>query len=160
MSIDDKPAERTFLVVVDNSDEMRAALRFACRRAKATNGKVALLNVIEPAEFHHFAAIGDIMSEEARHEAEQRLNRLAAEVNNQSGHMPVLYVREGKPQEELMALIDEEPSVSVLVLAAGTDSSGPGPLVSALAGKLSGKLRVPVTIVPGDLADDQIDMLT
>ncbi|MBF0335239.1 MAG: universal stress protein, partial [Alphaproteobacteria bacterium] len=56
---------RVFLVVVDDTEEMRAALRFACRRARATDGRVALLRVVAPAEFQHFAAIGDLMREEA-----------------------------------------------------------------------------------------------
>lgn len=38
---------RTFLVVVDETEEMRNALRYACRRAQHTNGRVALLNVVE-----------------------------------------------------------------------------------------------------------------
>ncbi|SDG38340.1 universal stress protein [Roseospirillum parvum] len=159
MSVDDKPAPRTFLVVVDDSDEMRAALSFACRRARRTGGRVALLTVIGQAEFHHFSAIGNLMNEEAREEAEHRLNRLAAEVHQMSGQMPVLFLREGKPEEELLALIEEEPTISILVLAASTSSKGPGPLVSALAGRLSGRLHIPVTIVPGDLADAEIDRL-
>ena len=35
--------ERVFLVVVDESPEMRNALRYACRRAKRTGGRVAML---------------------------------------------------------------------------------------------------------------------
>ena len=41
-----KPPTRVFLVVVDETEEMRNALRYACRRAQHTQGKVALLLVI------------------------------------------------------------------------------------------------------------------
>lgn len=150
---------RTFLVVVDQSEEMRAALRFACMRARNTGGTVALLHVIEPAEFQHFATIGKIMADEAREQAEELLQQLAAEVNRCSGHVPILYVREGKPAEELVRLIEEEPGISVLVLAAGTGPEGPGPLVSGMSGKLGRRLRIPVTVVPGHLSDDEIDAL-
>jgi hypothetical protein len=47
----------------------------------------------------------------------------------------------------------------VLVLAAGADKEGPGPLVSAIAGKASGTFPVPITIVPGSLDDDTISAL-
>ena len=154
------PSSRVFLVVVDDSPEMRAALRFACRRARSSDGQVALLRVIEPAEYQHFASIGNLMRAEARENAEQLLNRLAGEVNALSDHVPVLYVREGDPREELIKVITEEPSISVLVLAADTGSKGPGPLITALTGKYMGKMRVPVTIVPGSLTDDQIDQIT
>ncbi|MBF0374751.1 MAG: universal stress protein, partial [Alphaproteobacteria bacterium] len=138
---------RVFLVVVDDTEEMRSALRFACRRARATDGRVALLRVVAPAEFQHFAAIGDLMREEARDEAERLLQRLAGDVQRCSGNIAVLHVREGDTREQLLALIEEEPSISILVLAAGTGPEGPGPLVSALVGKHAARLRIPLTIV-------------
>jgi len=159
--MDDRPhSERTFLVVVDDTEEMRAALRYACRRARHTGGRVALLRVITPAEFQHFAAIGNLMSEEARADAEDLLQRLGGEVQQISGELPVIHVREGDPRDELLALIDQEPAISILVLAAGTGAEGPGPLVSALTGRSLAKLRVPITIVPGHLTDRVIDSLT
>ena len=153
------PSSRVFLVVVDDSPEMRAALRFACRRARSSDGQVALLRVIERGEYQQFASIGKLMQAEAREAAEELLNRLAGEVNTLSGHLPVLYVREGEPREELLTVIAEEPSISVLVLGADPGSKGPGPLVTALTGKYVSKLRVPVTIVPGSLTDDEIDRI-
>ncbi|BAE53208.1 universal stress protein [Paramagnetospirillum magneticum] len=154
------PTNRVFLVVVDDSPEMQAALRFACRRARSSDGQVALLRVIEPTEYEHFASIGNLMRAEAREAAEELLNRLAGDVNQMSGHLPVLHVREGNPRDELIALITEEPSISVLVLAADTGPGGPGPLVTALTGKYIGKLRVPLTLVPGSLTAEQIDAIT
>ena len=152
--------ERTFLVVVDDSEEMRAALRYACRRARHTGGRVALLRVIVPAEFQHFAAIGQLMRQEARAEAEALLKRMVGQVREISGEEPVTYVREGNPRDELLKLIDQEPSISILVLAAGTGSEGPGPLISALTGRAVNRLRIPLAIVPGTLTDQAIDALT
>jgi nucleotide-binding universal stress UspA family protein len=151
---------RVFLVVVDDSEEMRAALRYACGRARHTGGRLALLRVVEPAEFQHFATIGNLMQAEAREEAEALLERLAAEVNDMSGQLPVLYVREGNPRDELLKLIDEDGQISILVLAADTGPRGPGPLVTALTGKFVGRLRIPVTIVPGHLNAEQIAAIT
>lgn len=151
---------RVFLVVVDDTEEMRAALKFACRRARHTGGRVALLRVVEPYEFQHFAAIGKLMRDEARQDAEALLQRMASEVNELSGQVPALYVREGVPREEVIRLIDEEPDISVLALAADTGPHGPGPLITALSGKFIGKLRVPLTIIPGNLSDAQIEVIT
>ncbi len=152
--------DRVFLVVVDDSEEMQVALRFACRRAEHTGGRVALLYVVEPADFQHWMAVGDLMREEARSEGEQLLQKLAAQVNEITGSLPVLYVREGARREQLMKLIEEEPSISILVLGANPGPRGPGPLVQALTGKFVGKLRIPVTIVPGNLAEEAIDSIT
>ncbi|MDJ0607586.1 MAG: universal stress protein [Kiloniellales bacterium] len=151
--------DRIFLVVVDDTQEMAVALRFACRRASNTGGRVALLYVVEPSDFQHWMAVGDLMREEARNEGEQLLQRLAAKVNELTGQLPVLHVREGTRREELLKLIDEDPTVSILVLGANVEKRGPGPLVEALTGKFVGKLRVPVTIVPGNLSDEEIDSI-
>jgi nucleotide-binding universal stress UspA family protein len=152
---DDVPRERIFLVVVDETVEMHVALRYAALRAFHTGGKLALLAVIEPPGIQQFAAIEERMEEEAREQAEALLAKLSAEVKDIAGSTPSLYLRSGRASDELLALIDEEPSISVLVLGAGTGQDGPGPLITALVSR-SGKLRVPVTIVPGGLSEEQI----
>lgn len=154
-----KHAQRIFLVVVDQSPELKVALRFACRRAKATNGRVAMLYVTEPAD-SEWAAVGDLMREERRQEAEARLQELAAQAQELSGQMPMLYVREGDARDELIKLLDEEPTISVLVLAADVGPKGPGPLCASLTGKSIGQLHVPMTIVPGNLSDEELDAIT
>lgn len=152
-----KSSGRVFLVVVDESPELGVALRYACMRAKKTGGRVALLYVIEAADFQQWAGVNELMREEARQEAEQALQKMAADVQKLSAAMPVLYVREGERRDELLKLIDEEPAISILVLGAATGPRGPGPLVSALTSKFVGKLRVPVTIVPGNLSLEDVD---
>ncbi|MEE8394201.1 MAG: universal stress protein [Rhodospirillales bacterium] len=151
--------ERTFLCVVDESEELSQALRFACTRAMNSGGRVALLYVIEPAEFQHWMAVGDLMREERREEAEEMLNVVASVVQRRIGTTPVIYIREGNVTEELISLIDEESSISVLVLGAATGPEGPGPLVSYIVQKMAGRLRIPITIVPGSLTDEQIDAI-
>jgi nucleotide-binding universal stress UspA family protein len=151
---------RVFLVVVDETEEMRVALRFAALRARSTGGKVAMLYVVEPSEFQHWMSVGDLMREEARTEAEQVLQRLAAEVSEMAGSLPVLYVREGDRRDELLALLDEEPNISILVLGASTGKRGPGPLVSAMTGKFLGRLHIPVTVVPDSMTVEEIDAVT
>jgi len=154
-----KNSDRIFLVVVDDTPEMNVALRFASRRAQKTNGRVALLYVTEPADFQHWMAVEDLMEKERRMEAEEVLKKHSDKIMEYSGAMPMLYVRDGRPQDALIELLDEEPGISILVLGADTGPKGPGPLVSACAGKLAGKLRIPVTIVPGGLKDEEIDAL-
>lgn len=151
---------RVFLVVVDETEEMRVALRFAALRARSTGGKVAMLYVVEPSEFQHWMSVGDIMREEARTEAEQVLQRMAAEVSNLCGSLPILYVREGDRRDQLLELLEEEPNISILVLGAATNKRGPGPLVSAVTGKFLGRLHIPVTVVPDSMTVEEIDAVS
>lgn len=150
---------RKFLVVVDPTPECKLALRYAARRAERTGGGVVLLYVIEPGDFQHWMAVENLMRAEAREEAEELLRGLAAEVRALSGIEPELVIREGKRKDELLAFLAADPEISVLVLAAGTDKAGPGPLVSSLAGQMSGSLPIPITVVPGKLSPEQLDAL-
>ena len=153
-------AERIFLCVVDDSEEMRVAIRFAARRALRNNGRVALLYVMEPADFQHWMSVEERMREERREEAERVLQDWASQVHEVCGTVPALYVREGSPSEEIQKLIDEDPRIQILVLGAGTGKKGPGPLVSSIVAKSSGRFPIPITVVPGDLTDEQIDAMT
>jgi nucleotide-binding universal stress UspA family protein len=160
----EEPAEeesRTFLCVVDESDELHQALRFASIRAKRTGGRVALLYVIEPAEYQHWMAVGNLMAEERREEAEEMIQVVSSVVQRLSGSMPVIYIREGKLTDQLMELIENEKGISVLVIGAATGSGneGPGRLVSYVMKRI-GKLPIPVTIVPGGLSDKEIDAIS
>ncbi len=152
--------ERIFLVLADDSEEMRVALHFASLRAKHTGGRVALLYVQEPADFQHWMAVEDLMREERREEAEARLQELSAEVQQWAGSIPMLYVREGDPGEELSKLVEEEPSISIVVLAASDDSESPGPVINYMLSRTTRKMRVPITIVPGGLNDEDLVLLT
>jgi nucleotide-binding universal stress UspA family protein len=151
---------RVFLVVVDETPEHRVAVRYAARRAAHTGGRLALLYVVEPTELQHFRAIEELERAERREAAEELLQRVCEEIAPIAGAMPVVYIREGRRRDELLALINEEPTISILVLAAGAGAEGPGPLVSSLTGKPAARLRIPITIVPGGLGIDQVDALS
>jgi nucleotide-binding universal stress UspA family protein len=151
---------RVFLVVVDETAEHHLALQYAARRAAHTGGRLALLHVIEPSEFQHWIAVEELAREERREAAELLMQRLCEQFAPVADSMPIVYIREGRPPDELLALINEEPGISILVLAAGTGSAGPGPLVTFLTGKAAARLRIPITIVPGGLTIEQIDALS
>ena len=151
--------ERFFLIVVDETEELHQALYFACGRAKNTGGRIAMVYVIPPAEFAHWAGVGELMREEAREKAEESIAREAKIVEELTGKAPLVFIREGKPADEIISLIKEEPNIRLLVLGADTKSDTAGPLVSYLTSKGASVCPVPITIVPGYLSDEQIDHL-
>ena len=151
---------RVFLVVVDETEELQIAVHYAARRAAHTGGRLAMLHVIEPTELQHFLAIEELARAERREAAEELLQGLCEEIAPIAGAMPIVYIREGPRRDELLALINEDPSISILVLAAATGPEGPGPLISYLAGKPAARLRIPITIVPGSLTMEQLDAVS
>ena len=78
---------------------------------------------------------------------------------NRQGIDPELVIREGEPIQEILAQVKDDPEIGVLVLGAGTDKKGPGPLVTQLT-KNAGSLPIPMTIVPGDLSKERLEAIT
>lgn len=153
-------AEQILLVAVDGSDEMATALRYASRRAVHTNSRVGLVYVVEPTDFGHWLGVDKLMEDEARKEAELVLQRHGAIAQEMSDKVPILYLRFGNRRDEIIKLINEEPGVSIMILASAAGSKNPGPLISDFSGKFLGQLRVPITIVPGDLTTEQVDAIS
>jgi nucleotide-binding universal stress UspA family protein len=152
-------SQRKFLVIADDSPEFDAALRFACRRARSTGGHVALLRVIEPAVFEHWSGVRDEIDRQAREEAEAVLQKMAERVMAESGQPPEFIIKHAEStRTALREVLAEEADIKILVLAAAVGGRGPGPLVASIAreGVKWGGRKVPVTVVPGDLTDEEI----
>lgn len=148
-----------FMAVVDETPECSRAVRFAARRAARIGSTVLLVAIVAPPEFTQWLGVGEVMEAEGLAEAERRLEAAAETVRAVAGLEPEKQVRTGVKAEEILKLIEQDEDVAILVLAAGADVDGPGPLVSTLAGRSSGTFPVPLAIVPGHLSDSEIDTL-
>ena len=147
---------RKFLVVIDKTRECAVALRFATRRAQHTGGRVTLLCPATLPDFQQWRGVEEIMRDEAHAEAEAMLYAAAKVVNEISGIVPELVIPFGLVTDCLVKLLKDDADISILVLASGAGKEGPGPLVQMFG---SGVQSIPVTIVPGNFTDEQIDAL-
>ena len=150
---------RKFLVVLDDSRECLNAMRFAAMRAASTGGGVTVLSVIPPDEFNHWIGVGEVMREEARERIHAHFEVFAKWMRDKQKVDPELVIREGEPVTELLDYMKEDADIGVLVLGAGTDKKGPGPLVTQLT-RSAGSLPIPITIVPGDLSKEKLEAIT
>ena len=151
--------QRKFLVILDETPECHKAIRFAAERALHTGGMLVFLYVIPPSEFQHWLGVEDIMRAEAMEAAEAALAAAVEEAKGCATIDPECVIREGAPSAEIISLIEEDEDIAILVLAAGVSGDGPGPLVTALVQRSSGDFPIPVTIVPGNMSDQEIDAL-
>ena len=150
----------TFLVCVADDGHSVVAARFAALRARNSGGHVALLHVVQPPEFQHWAAVGELMRQETREEAELLLEAMAAKVTELTGEAPSMAVREGGIGDEILGHIAENEAINLLVVGAAPPDQGRGSLISWLAGQLAGQLNIPLVVVPGNLNDQQLEDLT
>lgn len=150
---------RKFLVVLDDSRECLNAMRFATLRATHTGGAVQILSVIPPEDFQAWIGVADLMREEARERIKAHYEVFAKWMRDRHGVNPELVIREGEPVTEILAQIQDDPEIGVLVLGAGADKNGPGPLVTQLS-RNSGTLPIPITIVPGEISKERLELIT
>ncbi len=147
---------RKFLIILDDTPEMLNAMRYAAIRASKTGGGVEMLAIVDPQEFQHFMGVAEVMRAEAREKIEAHFQVFKDRMERREGITPTLAVREGDKVDAVIQHVRADPEIGVLVLGAGVDKTGPGPIVSALTGRRMAELGVPITIVPGSLTKEQI----
>jgi len=115
-----------------------------------------MLRVIETEDRNQqWLGVADIMRAEAQEEANATLDRFAEQAKGFAGILPERVIREGDTAEQILSVIDDDDDIAALILAAGTGTEGPGPLVASL-GMTVGTFPIPVVIVPGHLADEDL----
>ena len=147
----------SYLVVIDETEEARAALRFAARRAARTGSSVEIVAPIPPQDFVQWGAVQAAMEEEARLRAEAMVLQASGAIIEEAGVRPSITVKQDDPVKAVTEILKERTDIAALVLGAAEGS--PGPLVSHFA-SIAGTLPCPLMIVPGNLADETIDRLS
>lgn len=148
------------LVVVDDTAEGDRAVYYASRWAVRVGGGVVMLRVIETEDRNQqWLGVADIMRAEAEEIANAALDRASGRANGIAAITPERVIREGDPGEQILDVIDKDVDISMLVLAASAGAEGPGPIITMLA-KTAGTFPIPITVVPGNLSDLDIDALS
>ena len=159
-----KPVRRgdggTYLVVADETKEFEVALRYASRMAESARGHVCILYVIEMDDVQEWSNVEAIMRHEMRESAEKFIWSVARRVNDLNRMIPGLYIREGNHADVIVDVLNEDETIKMLVLGGGTQSSGPGALVTYFTGKGLGRIKIPVLVIPGYLEPQKIDVIS
>lgn len=137
---------RTFLVIIDESDEARAALRFAARRAVQVGGAVHLLALVTQQNFSAFGGVQATIEQEARDRSEVLAHGVAGNLLAESGVMPTISVKIGNGPKLVTEFLENHKEVAALVLGAAKGAS-PGPLVTHFAAQ-AGNLPCPLYVIP------------
>jgi nucleotide-binding universal stress UspA family protein len=148
------------LVVVDDTAEGDRAVYYASRWAVRVGGGVVMLRVIDTGDRNQqWLGVADIMRAEAEETANAALDRASGRANGIAAITPERVIREGDPGEQILDVIDKDVDIAMLVLAASGGAEGPGPIITMLA-KTAGTFPIPMTIVPGNLSDSDLDALS
>lgn len=152
---------RKYMVIVDESPEVEAALFFAASRVAHTGGSVVLLYIIEP-DSQFWGGVRQVQVDEETNKAKAlfRLFKRKLATTDLDAVTVEESIAEGKKSEQILSRIEADEDIAILVLGAATDAKGPGPLIAALvSGATAGTFPIPITIVPGDLSIEDIKAL-
>jgi hypothetical protein len=147
------PTMRTFLVIIDESEEASAALRFAAHQAAASSGGVHLLALVAQQSFSAFGAVQATIEAEARDRAEMLAHGVAGNLLAESGIMPTISVMVGSSQKIVTDYLAQHPDTAALVLGAAKGSN-PGPMVTHFS-SVAGTLPCPLFIIPANQAEGE-----
>jgi nucleotide-binding universal stress UspA family protein len=150
---------RTYLVIIDESEEAEIALRFAARRATKTGGAVEILAILPQQEFVAWGAVQQTMEDEAREHAEEIVKRAIETLALENVVTPTIKVKQGDAIALIQQTLAENPEIGALVLSAAK-TGNPGPLIAHFAGADAGSLPCPLMIVPGSLSNEALDRLS
>jgi nucleotide-binding universal stress UspA family protein len=150
---------RTYLVVIDESEEARLALRFAARRAAKTGGELHILALVEQADFVAWGGVQATMEAEARETAEELVATAAGTIFEELGIQPLITIKKGEGVDVVKEMLDEHPEIAALVLGAAAQGN-PGPLIAHFTGNNAGTLQCPVMVIPGSLSEEALDELS
>ena len=148
------------LVIVDDTAEWDRAVYYASRWAARLGGGVVMLRVIEILDQNQqWLGVAEVMRAEAIEVAEIALDRASGRANGIAAITPERVIREGDPLDQVRDVIEHDPDIALLILAASGGPEGPGPLISTIA-RTVGSFPIPVMIVPGHLTDEEVDALS
>ncbi|MFN3526585.1 MAG: universal stress protein [Paracoccus sp. (in: a-proteobacteria)] len=150
---------RKFLVLLDDSRECLNAMRFAAMRAATTGGGVVIVSVIPPEDIQHGFGVAEVMRAEARERIEAHFEVFAKWMRSRPKVEPELIIREGDPAEQLLAVIEEDGEIGIVVLGLSSDNGAQNPVLNRMLRDPS-SLPCPITIVPGNLSKERLEAIT
>jgi nucleotide-binding universal stress UspA family protein len=146
-----------FLAVFDGTDECKSAVRYAARRAQLNNANLLIVATVDTAEFTYWLSVNSKMIDNIEKESKEMLKVLSKEIQSYSNLECSYIIEHGSKLDVVKRLIDEDETISLLVLASNKKDKNPGVLVETISGD---GYSIPVVVLPGNLNDDSIDKLS
>lgn len=151
---------RKILVVSDDTEECETAAVFGALHSRGLGAGLVMLRCARAVGVAGWIGLDNDMRADARDAALIKAKAAADKVEARTGVAPELIVSDDEPVDAIRKLIDADPAISTLVLAAGSGRWGPGPLVARLGrGRALANRPIAVTVVPGGLTDRQMEEL-
>ncbi len=151
--------KKKFLIVIDDSKELKNAIHFAAQRAKNTNGSLSMLYVVDHAINAQWSKVEHLIEQEATSEAKKICRSWAQKIKKKFSVETEIIIKLGNRIEEIIKILREDKDIRFLVLATSDEGQDPGPIIKSLLSSKMKDLSIPIVLVPGSMEEKDIDSI-
>ena len=156
-----KNTNRNYFIVIDQSQEMWTAVKFALKRAKLTKSDVTTISFIESVSDGMMLTISaekildkdQIKNEKLKH---KEVHEFIFENSKIKARSEIFKMSE---IDDFITFLNTYASNSTIVLATSSDIGKPGPLIDKLIYEKSNSLLCPLVIINGNLQSQEIEKI-
>ena len=156
-----KNTNRNYFIVIDQSEEMWTAVKFALKRAKLTKSDVTTIGFIKSVSDGMMLASSaerildkdQIRNENLKHKEVHEFIYENSKIKAQSEIFKMSEI------DNFITFLNTYSSNSTIILATSSDIGKPGPLIDKLIYEKSNTLLCPLVIINGNLQDKEIEKI-
>jgi hypothetical protein len=153
--------QRNYFVVIDDSEEMWTAVKFATKRAKITKSNLTTISFIESISDGMMLTPStekildkeQLSSEKIKHKEVQDFIFKTSKIKAKSEIFKINEI------DDFINFLNSYSSNSTIVLATSKDIGKPGPLIDKLIYEKGNSLHCPLVIINGNLEDKEIEKI-
>ena len=153
--------QRNYFVVIDDSEEMWTAVKFATKRAKTTKSNLTTISFIESISDGMMLTPStekildkeQVISEKIKHKEVQEFIFKTSKIKAKSEIFKISEI------DGFINFLNSYSSNSTIVLATSKDIGKPGPLIDKLIYEKGNSLHCPLVIINGNLEDKEIEKI-
>jgi K+-sensing histidine kinase KdpD len=157
--MNEKKSNKVIIVCIDTNNPSANTLRYACHKAKLTGFQVRLLAITEAS--HKNLLFGSIaIARDQKQKIKKYLNQLTEVVFNETGILPEISLREGDIVKEIIQELKNINECVMIIFGKSKNSMSDNTVLPNIVKKMGNKIKIPVTIVPENLSDEYLKMIS